>query len=62
MRILEVAGLAERAHDPVAILSGGMSRRLNLACAMVHALEPGNCFCLTSPPPALIRSRVNAFL
>ena len=39
MRILEVAGLAERARDPVAILSGGMSRRLNLACAMVHAPE-----------------------
>jgi ABC-2 type transport system ATP-binding protein len=39
MRILEVAGLTERAHDPVAILSGGMSRRLNLACAMVHGPE-----------------------
>ena len=29
MRILEVAGLAERAHDPVAILSGGMSRPIH---------------------------------
>ena len=39
MRNLELAGLTERAHDPVAILSGGMNRRLNLACAMVHAPE-----------------------
>jgi len=39
MRMLELAGLAERASDPVAILSGGMNRRLNLACAMVHSPE-----------------------
>jgi ABC-2 type transport system ATP-binding protein len=39
MRILDLAGLAERARDPVAILSGGMNRRLNLACAMVHSPE-----------------------
>ena len=39
MRALEEVGLAERAHDPVAVLSGGMKRRLNLACGMVH--RPG---------------------
>jgi ABC-2 type transport system ATP-binding protein len=36
MRALEEVGLAERAHDPVAVLSGGMQRRLNLACGLVH--------------------------
>jgi ABC-2 type transport system ATP-binding protein len=36
MRVLEEVGLAERAHDAVAVLSGGMKRRLNLACGMVH--------------------------
>ncbi len=36
MRALEEVGLAERAHDPVAVLSGGMKRRLNLACGLVH--------------------------
>src|ERR1700674_4310522 len=36
MRVLEEVGLAERAHDPVATLSGGMQRRLNLACGLVH--------------------------
>ncbi len=36
MRVLEEVGLAERAHDPVAVLSGGMQRRLNLACGLVH--------------------------
>ena len=39
MRALEQAGLAERAHDPVAVLSGGMKRRLNLACGTVHGPE-----------------------
>ena len=39
MRILDLAGLAERAHDPIATLSGGMNRRLNLAGAMVHSPE-----------------------
>ena len=36
MRVLQEVGLAERADDPVAALSGGMKRRLNLACGMVH--------------------------
>ena len=36
---LESVGLSPRAHDPVSILSGGMKRRLNLACAMVHRPE-----------------------
>jgi ABC-2 type transport system ATP-binding protein len=35
-RVLEEVGLAERAHDPVTSFSGGMKRRLNLACGMVH--------------------------
>jgi ABC-2 type transport system ATP-binding protein len=43
--VLESVGLSSRARDPVAILSGGMKRRLNLACAMVHrrrwAHQPG---------------------
>ncbi|MGO9268409.1 MAG: ABC transporter ATP-binding protein [Candidatus Binataceae bacterium] len=39
IRMLEIVGLAERARDPVAILSGGMKRRLNLAGAMVHSPE-----------------------
>ena len=33
---LDVAGLADRAKDPVSILSGGMQRRLNLACGIAH--------------------------
>lgn len=36
---LERAGLAERSNDPVAILSGGMQRRLNLACGIAHQPE-----------------------
>jgi ABC-2 type transport system ATP-binding protein len=39
MRVLEEVGLAERAHDSVAVLSGGMKRRLDLACGMVHRPE-----------------------
>jgi ABC-2 type transport system ATP-binding protein len=35
-RVLAEVGLADRGHDPVAVLSGGMQRRLNLACGMVH--------------------------
>ncbi len=33
---LELAGLASRREDPVSAYSGGMQRRLNLACALVH--------------------------
>ena len=36
MRALDEVGLTERANDPVATLSGGMQRRLNLACGLVH--------------------------
>jgi ABC-2 type transport system ATP-binding protein len=33
---LATVGLTERARDPVWTLSGGMKRRLNLACGLVH--------------------------
>lgn len=33
---LEFAGLNDRRRDRVAVYSGGMQRRLNLACAVVH--------------------------
>ena len=36
---LEEVELSERANDPVATLSGGMKRRLNLACGVVHRPE-----------------------
>jgi ABC-2 type transport system ATP-binding protein len=36
-RLLEAAGLADRAHEPAGKLSGGMRRRLELARALVHA-------------------------
>jgi ABC-2 type transport system ATP-binding protein len=39
MRALEEVGLVDRARDPVAMLSGGMQRRLNLACGIVHRPE-----------------------
>jgi len=35
-RLLEEVGLADRAHDVVATFSGGMKRRLNVACGMPH--------------------------
>jgi ABC-2 type transport system ATP-binding protein len=31
-----MVGLADRAHDKPATFSGGMKRRLNIACALVH--------------------------
>jgi ABC-2 type transport system ATP-binding protein len=36
LRMLQEVGLADRASDPVSVLSGGMQRRLNLACGLVH--------------------------
>src|SRR5215831_9126697 len=35
-RALDVAGLADRRGDRVKTYSGGMKRRLNMACAIVH--------------------------
>src|ERR1700731_440365 len=35
-RVLEEAGLADRADDPMHSFSGGMKRLLNLACGIVH--------------------------
>ncbi len=37
--LLELSGLSKRAQQPVAEFSGGMKRRLNLACGLVHAPE-----------------------
>ena len=34
--VLERAGLSDRAREPVSQFSGGMKRRLNLACGLVH--------------------------
>jgi ABC-2 type transport system ATP-binding protein len=39
LRVLEEVGLTDRANDPVSVLSGGMQRRLNLACGLVHRPE-----------------------
>jgi ABC-2 type transport system ATP-binding protein len=36
VRALEEVGLSSRARDPMYSLSGGMKRRLNLACGIVH--------------------------
>ena len=36
LEALESVGLRDRADDPVFTLSGGMKRRLNLACGLVH--------------------------
>ncbi len=35
--VLEITGLQDRAREPVKRFSGGMKRRLNLACAIIHA-------------------------
>ncbi len=35
-RTLELSGLTARARDPVCQFSGGMKRRLNLACGVIH--------------------------
>jgi ABC-2 type transport system ATP-binding protein len=36
MAVLDTVGLADRAKDKPATFSGGMKRRLNIACALVH--------------------------
>lgn len=36
---VEFAGLSDRAHDKVKTFSGGMKRRLNIACAIAHDPE-----------------------
>jgi ABC-2 type transport system ATP-binding protein len=35
--VLDLVGLVPRRHDRVATYSGGMKRRLNLACSLLHA-------------------------
>ena len=35
-KVLEITGLLDRAREPVKRYSGGMKRRLNLACSIVH--------------------------
>jgi len=35
-KVLEVTGLQDRANEPIKRFSGGMKRRLNLACSIVH--------------------------
>ena len=37
--VLDMVGLADRARDKPATFSGGMKRRLNIACALVHDPE-----------------------
>jgi len=44
--VLEVTGLQDRAREPVKRFSGGMKRRLNLACAMIHTPQ---CLLLDEP-------------
>ena len=39
MEVLDMVGLTERARDKPATFSGGMKRRLNIACALVHDPE-----------------------
>lgn len=38
-KALEFAGLSDRKHDKVKTFSGGMKRRLNIACAIAHSPE-----------------------
>ena len=36
VHVLDIVGLADRARDKPSTFSGGMKRRLNIACALVH--------------------------
>jgi len=36
LHVLDIVGLADRARDKPSTFSGGMKRRLNIACALVH--------------------------
>ena len=58
-QLLDLVGLAPRRHDRVQTYSGGMQRRLNLACAMIH--EPR--LLLLDEPTANVdpQSRENLF-
>jgi ABC-2 type transport system ATP-binding protein len=38
-QVLQLVGLLDRAKDPATQFSGGMKRRLNIACALVHDPE-----------------------
>src|SRR5207247_2448608 len=38
-QVLEITGLQDRATEPVKRFSGGMKRRLNFACGIVHTPE-----------------------
>ena len=51
---LEFVRLPDRQRDRVGTYSGGMQRRLNIACAIVH--DPSSC-CSTSRRSASTRSR-----
>lgn len=37
--VLEITGLSDRAKEPVKNFSGGMKRRINIACALLHHPE-----------------------
>jgi len=37
LKLLEEVGLSDRAHDAVEEFSGGMKRRLNIACGLLHS-------------------------
>ncbi len=57
-KVLEFTDLAERAGDPVHTFSGGMKRRVSLACALIH--RPQILF-LDEPTAAVdpyLRSRI----
>jgi len=46
VELLDEVGLADRAEEPIGPFSGGMKRRLNLACGMIH----GPCALLLDEP------------